>query len=164
MQADDLDLRPPRAARLGFAFAIVLLHLAALYGLMRAFAPPARLGIHYEPAGIARAIERLGAQAARRIFLFAETFEAEALLRLGFIDELVPPEALEERVEAIARGVAGLAPLAVRGMKRTIRELVRGELDAAAARDRIRTAFASEDHAEGLRAQREKRPPVFTGR
>ena len=39
MQADDLDLRPPRAARLGFAFAIVLLHLAALYGLMRAFAP-----------------------------------------------------------------------------------------------------------------------------
>ena len=38
------------------------------------------------------AIERLGAQAARRIFLFAETFEAEALLRLGFIDELVPPD------------------------------------------------------------------------
>lgn len=131
---------------------------------MRAFAPPARLGIHYEPAGIARAIDRLGAQTARRIFLFAETFEAEALLRLGFVDELVAPEALEARVEAIAQGVTGLAPLAVRGMKRTIRELVRGELDAAAARDRIRAAFASEDHAEGLRAQREKRAPVFTGR
>ena len=27
---------------------------------MRAFAPPARLGIHYEPAGIRRAIDRLG--------------------------------------------------------------------------------------------------------
>ena len=27
---------------------------------MRAFAPPARLGIHYEPAGVRRAIERLG--------------------------------------------------------------------------------------------------------
>lgn len=131
---------------------------------MRAFAPPARLGIHYEPAGIARAIDRLGSQMARRIFLFAETFEADALLRMGFLDELVAPEVLADRGEAIAQGVAGLAPLAVRGMKRTIRELVRGDLDAVAARDRIRTAFASEDHAEGLRAQREKRPPVFTGR
>ena len=47
---------------------------------MRAFAPPARLGIHYEPAGIARAIDRLGSQAARRLFLLAETFDADALL------------------------------------------------------------------------------------
>ena len=46
---------------------------------MRAFVPPARLGIHYEPAGIARAIDRLGSQAARRLFLLAETFDAEAL-------------------------------------------------------------------------------------
>jgi protein TonB len=39
VQADDLDLKPPRAARIGFALLIVLLHLAAIYGLMRAFAP-----------------------------------------------------------------------------------------------------------------------------
>ena len=39
MQADDLDLKPPRAARVGFVLLIVLLHLAAVYGLMRAFAP-----------------------------------------------------------------------------------------------------------------------------
>ena len=35
----DLDLKPPRAARIGFAVLIVLLHLALLYGLMRALAP-----------------------------------------------------------------------------------------------------------------------------
>ena len=62
---------------------------------MRAFVPPARLGIHYEPAGIARAIDRLGAQAARRLFLLAETFDADALLALGFLDHLVAPEALD---------------------------------------------------------------------
>jgi enoyl-CoA hydratase/carnithine racemase len=130
---------------------------------MRAFVPPARLGIHYEPAGIARAIDRLGSQAARRLFLRAETFAAEALLAAGFVDELVPAAALEARAAAIAAEIAALAPLAVRGMKRTIREIVAGRLDEAAARARIASCFASADHAEGLAAQREKRPPRFTG-
>lgn len=131
---------------------------------LRAFAPPARLGIHYDPAGIARVIDRLGSQMARRIFLFAETFDAAALQAAGFVDELVAPEALEARLAEIAANAAGLAPLAVRGMKRTIRELVAHRLDTPAARTRIAAAFASADHQEGLAAQREKRPPVFTGR
>jgi protein TonB len=37
--AADLDLKPPRAVRIGFVVLIVLLHLALLYGLMRALAP-----------------------------------------------------------------------------------------------------------------------------
>ncbi|MDD3800380.1 MAG: TonB family protein [Novosphingobium sp.] len=37
--AADLDLKPPRRVRISFALAIVLFHLAAIYGLMRAFAP-----------------------------------------------------------------------------------------------------------------------------
>ncbi|MCB1376626.1 MAG: enoyl-CoA hydratase/isomerase family protein, partial [Rhodobacteraceae bacterium] len=131
---------------------------------MRAFVPPARLGIHYEPAGIARALDRLGAQATRRMFLLAETFEAEALRAMGFLDHLVAPEALDARLAEMTGVLTGLAPLAVRGMKRTIVELSRGSLDAEAARSRIAACFASTDHAEGLAAQRDRRPPVFTGR
>jgi len=131
---------------------------------MRAFVPPARLGIHYEPAGIARAIDRLGSQAARRMFLLAESFEAPALLSLGFLDRVVEPEALEPTVAGLAETIAGLAPLAVQGMKRSIVELTRGTLDVAAARERVAACFASADHAEGLAAQRDKRPPRFTGR
>jgi enoyl-CoA hydratase/carnithine racemase len=131
---------------------------------MRAFVPPARLGIHYEPAGIARAIDRLGSQMARRMFLLAESFDAEALRAAGFLDYLVSPEELEPKASELAASIAALAPLAVRGMKRTIVELTRGSLDAAAARARIAAAFASADHAEGLAAQRDRRPPVFTGR
>ena len=130
---------------------------------MRAFTPPARLGIHYEPTGIARAIDRLGSQAARRMFLLAETFDAEALHATGFLDHLVAPEALEAKVAEMADTIAGLAPLAVQGMKRTIVELSRGTLDAEAARVRIAACFASEDHAEGLAAQRERREPRFRG-
>lgn len=131
---------------------------------MRAFAPPAKLGIHYEPAGINRAMTRLGPRMARRIFLLAESFEAEALLAAGFLDHLVAPKALEAKVAEIADSLGALAPLAVRGMKRTILELSRGTLDTAAARERIAACFASEDHAEGLAAQRERRAPVFRGR
>ncbi|MBA3326440.1 MAG: enoyl-CoA hydratase/isomerase family protein [Rhodobacteraceae bacterium] len=131
---------------------------------MRAFAPPARLGIHYEPAGIRRAIERLGAQTARRMFLLAETFDADALLETGFLDHLVPPKELDARVAELVGTLTGLAPLAVRGMKRTIIELSRGSLDAEAARARVAACFASADHAEGLAAQRERRAPRFEGR
>jgi enoyl-CoA hydratase/carnithine racemase len=131
---------------------------------MRAFVPPARLGIHYEPAGIRRAIDRLGSQATRRMFLLAESFDAEALLAMGFLDRLAAPDALGAAVAEIAATLAGLAPLAVRGMKRTIVELGRGRLDEDAARARIAACFASADHAEGLAAQAERRAPRFAGR
>ena len=50
---------------------------------MRAFAPPAKLGIHYEPAGIRRAIDRLGSQAARRMFLLARDLRRRRPARDG---------------------------------------------------------------------------------
>lgn len=131
---------------------------------MRAFVPPARLGIHYEPAGIRRAMDRLGSQMTRRLFLLAETLDDTALLAAGFLDRLVEADALEVTAQSIADSAAALAPMAVRGMKRTIVELSRGTLDASAARERISACFGSEDHAEGLAAQREKRAPVFRGR
>jgi enoyl-CoA hydratase/carnithine racemase len=130
---------------------------------MRAFVPPARLGIHYEPRGIARAVDRLGSQAARRLFLLAETFGDADLARVGFLDRLVAADRLEGEAAAMAGTLAGLAPLAVQGMKRTIVELGRGTLDVAMARARVAACWASADHAEGLAAQREKRPPVFRG-
>jgi enoyl-CoA hydratase/carnithine racemase len=131
---------------------------------MQCFVPPARLGIHYEPAGIARAIRTVGAQAARRLFLAVETLDDAALLGCGFVDRLVEPAALVAETDAFAARLAGLAPLAAQGMKRTILELADGRLDAEAARARVAAAWASADCAEGLAAMREKRAPVFTGR
>ena len=131
---------------------------------MKAFAPPARLGVHYEPAGIRRTIDRLGSQAARRIFLLSETFEASTLLEIGFLDRLVAPEALEQETMSMATHLAGLSPLAVRGMKRTIVELAHDRLDVEAARARVAACFASADLVEGLAARRERRAPRFEGR
>ncbi len=131
---------------------------------IRAFVPPARLGIHYEPSGLRRALDRLGAQTTRRMFLLAETFDADALLAAGFLDHLVEPQDLEEKTAEIVDALTGLAPLAVRGMKRTLVELSRGTLDAEAARARVAACFASSDHAEGMAAHRARRTPRFEGR
>ena len=125
--------------------------------------PPARLGIHYEPGGIARAMRKLGAQTARRLFLAAEQFDDKALLALGFVDRLVAPQALAAAVDALADRIAGLAPLAVQGMKQTIVELAENRLDGEAARARIAQAWASADLREGLAAMKEKRAPQFRG-
>lgn len=131
---------------------------------MKAFIPPARLGIHYEPSGIDRAVRRLGAQIARRLFLLVETMDAEALERVGFLDRLVEKAEVAATADALADTVAGYAPMAVQGMKRTIDELSRGALDEPAARARIAACWGSEDLKEGLAAMKEKRPPAFRGR
>lgn len=131
---------------------------------MRMFVPPAELGIHYPAEGLARAERLLGLQLTRRIFLLAERFGDEALLEIGFLDRLVPPEAFAAEAEALANRLAGLAPLAVQGMKQTLAEIGQGGFDPAAAKARVRACFASADHAEGLAAFAEKRAPVFRGR
>jgi enoyl-CoA hydratase/carnithine racemase len=77
---------------------------------------------------------------------------------------LVDKPEVAAAAEAMAATIAGLAPLAVQGMKRTIDELARGALDEAAARARITEAWASEDLREGLEAMKQKRKPVFKGR
>jgi len=131
---------------------------------MKMFVPPARLGIHYEAAGMARAVQRLGAQMARRVFLLAEKFDDEMLLTSGFLDDLVEPDTLKPRAADMAAQLASLAPLAVQGMKQTILEISRGTLNETDAKARVVACFNSEDHVEGLSAMLEKRPAKFEGK
>jgi enoyl-CoA hydratase len=125
--------------------------------------PAARLGIIYYPSGIERYVSRLGVAAAKRLFLLAEPVEAEEMRRIGYLDEIVPAEELEARVDALAAALAANAPLALAGLKRAINETAGGRLDRDALAEARTHASASEDHAEALKAWSEKRKPVFRG-
>ena len=125
------------------------------------FMPAARLGLHYYKSGIARYVARLGVDNAKRLFLTAERIGAAEMLRIGYLTAVVPAEALDEEVDRLAGLLAGNAPVAMRGMKRTINEFARGKLDEEAADHRHRESMRGEEIKEGISAFSEKRPPKF---
>ena len=119
---------------------------------------PLRAGGH--PAGD-RAV---GARARGECFCSARPSTRRRCWRRGFWTIWSRPRRWRPRPPRSPITLAEQAPLAVRGMKRTILELREGSLDAEAAKARVAACFASADHAEGLAAQRERRAPRFTGR
>ncbi|MFH5925455.1 enoyl-CoA hydratase/isomerase family protein [Roseomonas xinghualingensis] len=131
---------------------------------MAMFMPAARLGLHYYPSGLQRYVSRLGLNTAKRLFLTAEKLQAEELLRIGFLTELVAPEDLEGRVAALATTLAANAPLAVQGMKQALNAIARGDADLAAIAETATRVRNSEDLQEGRAAWLEKRTPRFMGR
>jgi enoyl-CoA hydratase len=130
---------------------------------MRLLMPAARLGIVYYESGIRRFVTLLGVAAAKRLFLTAQPIDAAELLRIGYLDEIVPAAELMARVEALAATLAANAPLAIAGLKRAINETAAGALDREALCAVRARCSASADHAEGVRAWTEKGTPVFTG-
>lgn len=125
------------------------------------FMPAARLGLHYYKSGIGRYVSRLGLNNAKKLFLTAEKIGAAEMLRIGYLTAMVPTEALDQEVDRLAAILAGNAPVAMRGMKRTINEFARGQLDEAAVDRRHRDSMRSAEITEGIKAFAEKRPPKF---
>ncbi|MBZ5603790.1 MAG: enoyl-CoA hydratase/isomerase family protein [Acidobacteriia bacterium] len=120
--------------------------------------PAVRLGIPYYPSAIERFIHRLTPRAVKRILLLCERVNAAELLECGYLDEVVPAEELDSRVEALAAQIAALAPMAVQALKAQF-----NRFDRAAASEAVRACLASADHKEGLAAWLEKLTARFTG-
>jgi enoyl-CoA hydratase/carnithine racemase len=131
---------------------------------MRLLMPATRLGIVYYPSGIRRYVTRLGVAAAKKLFLTAQPIDAGEMLGIGYLDEVVAPEDLMARAQALGATLAANAPLAVAGLKRAINEAAAGALDRDALSAVRALCAGSADHAEGVKAWGERRAPVFCGR
>jgi enoyl-CoA hydratase/carnithine racemase len=130
----------------------------------------AALGLHHHPNGLHRYVSRLGLQAAKRLFLLAQTVAADKLLRLGSLDALAEGAegaeagALDVAVECHAQALLQGAPLALQGMKQSLNDVARGCADPARVQQPVARCAASADLQEGLAALAARRPPRFTGR
>lgn len=131
---------------------------------MRMFMPAARLGIIYYESGVRRYVSRLGLNNAKRLFMTGEPVEADAMLAMGYLDELVAKDDLDARVDALASQIASNAPIALAGIKQAINAIANGTFDSATHTANRTRASDSADHREGVKAWAEKRKPVFQGR
>jgi enoyl-CoA hydratase/carnithine racemase len=129
------------------------------------FVPAAKLGLLFYRSGLERYVSRLGLPVAKRLLLQADKFSAQQMLDCGFLDRLAPSgDELHAQVDGLAATLAGMAPLALLGMKKHLNRIARGTLDAAEfARDVVQ-ADASDDLREGQLAWQQKRTPQFRGR
>jgi methylglutaconyl-CoA hydratase len=126
----------------------------------------ARLGLL--PATISPYVIRaMGEQAARRYFVTAERFDADAAARIGFVHEVVEPAAIDARVAELAALLAANGPAAVRACKKLVQDVAGRPIDAGLRSDtahRIADIRASDEGREGVRSFLEKRPPAWLPR
>jgi len=127
--------------------------------------PAAKLGLGYDPRGIARLVRIFGAGAARQAIFTGERLPASRAQALGAVHAIAPAAEVDAIATALARTIAANAPLTIKAAKLAIRALATGDPDLRAEADALyRAADASADYAEGRKAFTDKRPARFTGR
>ena len=133
--------------------------------------PVAKLGLLINFENIQRLVLAVGSKRAGEILFAGRQLSGIEAAEWGLVNEAVPAEQLSERTEAVARSIAGGAPLSIRGSKRGIRAVVEKlSVDRSTEGDRVAeydmmtaAVFESDDLKEGIKAFRERRKPEFRG-
>ena len=108
----------------------------------------------------------IGWSKAAELIFTGRTLDARQCLEMGLASHVVPAERCLEATQALAREIAGNAPLAVQAAKRLMRmgadETFENHVHHVYLQ--LGPLFQSEDFREGMKSYVEKRPARFEGR
>jgi enoyl-CoA hydratase len=124
-----------------------------------------RLGIHPGMAATWTLPRIVGSAHAAELIYTGRIIDGDEAARIGLANRAVPREQALATALALAAEIAGAAPVAVRGAKRSLAQSAGAELGAQLDQEAAEQAlcYESADLLEGLAAVREKRAPVFSG-
>ncbi len=111
-------------------------------------------------------LRQVGEKIARDLLLTGRLFDAEEALRLGLLNEIVPPENLLPRARDLAALLMENSPASLSYTKRLLSEAARAPMDAqidAAVRENA-AIRATPDFHEGISSFLEKRKPKWSSR
>lgn len=129
--------------------------------------PEPRVGLAALAGGVHRLPRQIGLKQAMGMLLTGRRVSAEEGLRLGFVNEVVPPEELMGAARRWAGQILECSPVSVRATKQAAMEGLRfGSVEEAMAEryPAIDELLESQDFVEGPLAFAQKRPPRWQGR
>lgn len=130
--------------------------------------PEPRVGLAALAGGLHRLPRTIGAKRALGMILTARRVSAKEGEALGFVNEVVPPDALMDAAKRLAGQICELSPMSVRASKQAVyRGLDEPSLAQALTNQSrypaVAAMFKSADLIEGPRAFAEKRSPQWKG-
>ncbi|GAB3106060.1 enoyl-CoA hydratase/isomerase family protein [Streptomyces calidiresistens] len=123
---------------------------------------PARLGLVYPASSTARLTRLIGPSAAKHLLFSAELIDTDRALRVGLVDEVLPPDALDRRAGELIRTLVSRSALTQRAAKEFVDHPPGDPEEAGRRTERWRVVQReSGEAAEGVAAFLERRPPAF---
>lgn len=128
--------------------------------------PEINLGIIPGGGATQRLPRLVGEGQAMRLILSGELIDAEEAAEIGLVDEVHPPEELDDRVYDLAGSIAEKSPIALEFAKDAIKASSRTSLENGIEYEAELFAqlFATADKNEGIDAFFEDREPEWKGR
>ncbi|MEW5420486.1 enoyl-CoA hydratase/isomerase family protein [Amorphus sp. 3PC139-8] len=126
--------------------------------------PPARLGIGYDPRGVARLVRVFGDAATRELLFLGERMTADRAHQIGAVHKLATQGEVRLAADALAGIIAARAPLTIAAAKAALSEIAGRYRPSEEILRFAEIANQSADYAEGRAAFAEKRPPRFVGK
>jgi enoyl-CoA hydratase/carnithine racemase len=128
--------------------------------------PFTALGMHAGMATTYLLPEVAGLGVAREMLLTGRVVTGAEAVGLGLVNRAFPADGLLDAALSVAESVAAAAPVATRLTKQALLSGGHASFDAALQWEALAqpVTLATADLHEGIAAQRERRPPRFTGR